>query len=137
MSKKMNSFRTKLKYERSKKLFDFIKEHKGGFSKIDLDIVSEFIVALEVSKISSVSIGNVGIKYIIEPDMEGIELITINKTNYDIWRDFDLYTHTMNVVDETISYIYGECDIDKIINYIPNESNYEIVDATIDRKSVV
>ena len=110
MDKKIDSLIPQLKLQRSKELFEFIKSHKSGFNEIDIDVTFNIFKTLEGNKISSIVIDSIEMRYIKEPDIGEVELVIEDKTNYDIFNEIDLYTHTMNVVDELINYIYNECD---------------------------
>ena len=89
------------KNPRSYELFDFINKNKEAFSYEGVLIITDLIKTLENNPTSSVAS-----KFKQDPNyVDYKKLITSDKTSYDILSSINLYTHTFNVVDETIKYI--------------------------------
>ena len=101
-SKTINIIMPHFKNERSKKLFEFISEYRDSFSEIGLKTIEWLVRMLEDNPTSSVAS-----KFIKkDPNHKDYgEMVIPNKTKYDILSEIDLYTHTMNVVNEAINYL--------------------------------
>lgn len=100
-SKTINIIMPNFRNERSKKLFEFINEYKDNFSEYGLEVIEWLVKTLENNPTSSVAS-----KFTNDPNYKDYKKLVIpEKTSYDILSEIDLYTHTMNVVDEAINYL--------------------------------
>ena len=99
------------KNPRSYELFDFINKNKEAFNLDGVSIISDLIKILENNPTSSVAS-----KFKQDPNYKDYKkLVVANKTSYDILSETDLYTHTLDVVDEVIKYVNENFEKEKTI----------------------
>jgi putative nucleotidyltransferase with HDIG domain len=87
--------------EESRELFRFIEQHQSSFSELGIKVISDILKLLENNPVSSVAS-----KFKQDPNYKDYnKMVIAGKTSYDILSEVDLYTHTIDVVNEAVKYL--------------------------------